>query len=483
MRDPDANADSHLDLTLSFFISSAPSNKKGHSIQCALVWFRVSRTAGEDSYPQIQKIKLDFRLCQVTIACDYRIYIRYNREKKYKRNQRKAEDSKREECIQLSLFPFFHLILFRSHRSMWRSYKAETPDFSDETQEVDLNVHGSDGSDSEQEERKSRSASVTSASSVPEAPVTLRVPTTKSNATSPTPSTGSNNFFIAGMFDGKERSNREAPPMPSTEGVEYPRAASWAAGNCTNVLNDDKGKQLFRVFLFQSLAEENLGFLEAMERLKKMKNGDEKVQFAKDTLNTYQGSINLSSGSMKALRNAINTETLDPEEMGPAIKEVKRLLENDQFPRFRRSELYLQYLEELLPRSYAEKWAQSFEGLLNNHVGRHHFRLFLRSIHAEENLRFWEAVVEFRSTRHKASAMNNLGRVILNTYLAEGTANEVFLPFGVRQVIERRIQDNNIDITLFDEAIKHVEQVLRNDPYVRFLQSAQYNTLLGKLNY
>ncbi|CAO4365701.1 unnamed protein product [Caenorhabditis nigoni] len=438
---------------------------------------------------------------------------------------------------------------------MWRSYKAETPDFSDETQEVDLNVHGSDGSDSEQEERKSRSASVTSTSSVPEAPVTLRVPTTKSNATSPTPSTGSNNFFvsftnptppelhvvfdpiitqfiggtnpilflsrlesrtrvtvsmitytisfplsprfndgvvqkgtcthevIAGMFDGKERSNREAPPMPSTEGVEYPRAASWAAGNCTNVLNDDKGKQLFRVFLFQSLAEENLGFLEAMERLKKMKNGDEKVQFAKDTLNTYQGSINLSSGSMKALRNAINTETLDPEEMGPAIKEVKRLLENDQFPRFRRSELYLQYLEELLPRSYAEKWAQSFEGLLNNHVGRHHFRLFLRSIHAEENLRFWEAVVEFRSTRHKASAMNNLGRVILNTYLAEGTANEVFLPFGVRQVIERRIQDNNIDITLFDEAIKHVEQVLRNDPYVRFLQSAQYNTLLGKLNY
>ena len=77
--------------------------------------------------------------------------------------------------------------------------------------------------------------------------------------------------------------------------------------------------------------------------------------------------------------------------------------------------------------------------------------------------------------------MNNLGRVILSTYLAEGTANEVFLPFGVRQVIERRIHDNHIDISLFDEAIKHVEQVLRNDPYVRFLQSAQYIDLLGKL--
>ncbi|EFP07497.1 CRE-RGS-3 protein [Caenorhabditis remanei] len=360
---------------------------------------------------------------------------------------------------------------------MWRSYKAETPDFSDETQEVDINVSESDESD--HEGRKSRSASVNSNNSHSN-DVTLQVPITKSAATSPTPSAGSI-YFIAGMFDGKEKVNREQPPMPTTEGVEYPRAASWAAGNCANVLNDEKGKQLFRVFLFQSLAEENLSFLEAMDKLKKMKSGDEKVAFAKEILETYQASINLSSSSMKSLRNAVASETLDMEEFAPAIKEVKRLLENDQFPRFRRSELYLQYLEELLPRNYAEKWAQSFESLLGNHVGRHHFRIFLRSIHAEENLRFWEAVVEFRSSRHKANAMNNLGRVILSTYLAEGTANEVFLPFGVRQVIERRIHDNHIDISLFDEAIKHVEQVLRNDPYVRFLQSAQYIDLLGKL--
>ena len=36
------------------------------------------------------------------------------------------------------------------------------------------------------------------------------------------------------------------------------------------------GRQLFRVFLYQSLAEENLNFLEAVEKLKKMKNSDEK---------------------------------------------------------------------------------------------------------------------------------------------------------------------------------------------------------------
>lgn len=133
-----------------------------------------------------------------------------------------------------------------------------------------------------------------------------------------------------------------------------------------------------------------------MDKLKKMKNGEEKKNFANEILTTYQSSINLSSASMKSLRNAVANDCVDMEEFNPAIKEVKRLLENDQFPRFRRSEVYLEYLQELLPRSYAEKWAQSFESLLGNHVGRHHFRLFLRSIHAEENLRFWEAVVEFR---------------------------------------------------------------------------------------
>jgi hypothetical protein len=31
----------------------------------------------------------------------------------------------------------------------------------------------------------------------------------------------------------------------------------------------------------------------------------------------------------------------------------------------------------------------SFDALLGNQVGRHHFRQFLFNVHAEENLRFW----------------------------------------------------------------------------------------------
>ena len=49
-------------------------------------------------------------------------------------------------------------------------------------------------------------------------------------------------------------------------------------------------------------------------------------------------------------------------------QEIYKLLENDQFPRFRRSPLYLGFLEELLPRSYAERWTTSFDALLGNQV-------------------------------------------------------------------------------------------------------------------
>lgn len=59
---------------------------------------------------------------------------------------------------------------------------------------------------------------------------------------------------------------------------------------------------------------------------------------------------------------------------------------------------------------------------------------------------------------------------------------QVFLPFGVRQLLEKRINEKDVDVTLFDDAIKHVEQVLKNDPYVRFLQSKEYSDLLDKLH-
>ncbi|MFH4978948.1 hypothetical protein AB6A40_005657 [Gnathostoma spinigerum] len=288
--------------------------------------------------------------------------------------------------------------------------------------------------------------------------------------------------MAAGMFDVEARTARKAPEMPSTENLDYPRAASWASGTLDDVLNDAKGVQLFRVFLHDALAEENLSFLEAIEKLHKMKDPVEKKNYVDSFWPHCSPYINISSVAMQQIKETVSSDNPDPAAFSLGIKEVKRILENDQFPRFKRSDIYVSFLEKLLPRAYAEKWATSFEALLGNQIGRHYFRRFLRNIRAEENLRFWEAIIEFKQTKNMSGAMLNMGRNIQRQYLVEGTHNEVFLPFGVRQLIEKKINDKEVDITLFDDAIKHVEQVLRNDPYVRFLQSAEYNELLAKLH-
>uniref|UniRef100_A0A8R1XN21 RGS domain-containing protein n=1 Tax=Onchocerca volvulus TaxID=6282 RepID=A0A8R1XN21_ONCVO len=280
------------------------------------------------------------------------------------------------------------------------------------------------------------------------------------------------------IFDVNLKVARQAPELPSIDGIEYPRAASWASESLNNVLKDEKGRQLFRVFLHDSLAEENLSFIESFEKFKRMTSPAEKKQYVQEFFQKYSPYVNLSSVKIK---ETAAQDDPDPAAFLLAVKEVNRLLESDQFPRFKRSDVYINFLEKVMPRAYADKWATSFEALVGNQVGRYYFRYFLRNIHAEENLRFWEAVIEFKQTINKSTAMLNMGRNIRKQYLVEGTANEIFLPFGLRQIIDSRIEANDVDSTLFDEAIKHIEQVLKNDPYVRFLQSNEYSDLLTKL--
>uniref|UniRef100_A0AAF5PXV2 RGS domain-containing protein n=1 Tax=Wuchereria bancrofti TaxID=6293 RepID=A0AAF5PXV2_WUCBA len=287
--------------------------------------------------------------------------------------------------------------------------------------------------------------------------------------------------MAASIFDFNSKVNRHAPELPSTDGIEYPRAAAWASESLNNVLKDEKGRQLFRVFLHDSLAEENLSFIESYEKFKHMTSPADKKQYIQEFFEKYSPYVNLSSVALQKIKETAAEDDPNPTAFLPAVKEVNRLLENDQFPRFKRSDVYINFLEKVMPRSYADKWATSFEALVGNQVGRYYFRYFLRNIHAEENLRFWEAVIEYKQTKNKSTAMLNMGRNIQKQYLVEGTTNEIFLPFGLRQVIDNRIETKDVDSTLFDEAVKHVEQVLKNDPYVRFLQSTEYNDLLVKL--
>lgn len=43
------------------------------------------------------------------------------------------------------------------------------------------------------------------------------------------------------MFEGDSHSNRPVPQMPTTEGIEYPRAASWSSSTVAEIMRDPLG--------------------------------------------------------------------------------------------------------------------------------------------------------------------------------------------------------------------------------------------------
>jgi len=52
------------------------------------------------------------------------------------------------------------------------------------------------------------------------------------------------------MFDPGARSARPAPEMPSVEGIEYPRAASWSSSTVMEIMRDSLGRQVFQFLFF-----------------------------------------------------------------------------------------------------------------------------------------------------------------------------------------------------------------------------------------
>jgi hypothetical protein len=86
--------------------------------------------------------------------------------------------------------------------------------------------------------------------------------------------------------------------MPTTDDIEYPRAASWSSSTVSEILRDSLGRQVFRCFLFESLAEENLLFIEAIEQLNKEKDHTKIRNGIRELLDKYGQYINLSSTAM-----------------------------------------------------------------------------------------------------------------------------------------------------------------------------------------
>lgn len=127
------------------------------------------------------------------------------------------------------------------------------------------------------------------------------------------------------------------------------------------------GRQVFRCFLHECLAEENLLFIDEVEKLRKEKDLDKVRKGIQDMLDKYDTYVNLSNVAMcvsftekihkpgtsirllelpfQKLKEAARGEQPVQKALEIAYKEVYKFLEFDQFPRFRRSDTYKDFVQ------------------------------------------------------------------------------------------------------------------------------------------
>ncbi|KAH7698478.1 RGS-3 protein [Aphelenchoides avenae] len=145
------------------------------------------------------------------------------------------------------------------------------------------------------------------------------------------------------LFNVEKKIERKAPKIPSI--TEASRLVSWRNCTCDDIMSDPVGRQVFRCFLHECLAEENLMFVEEVEKLKKEKDLDKVRKGIQDMLDKYDSYINLSNVALCKLKEAAKGEQPAQKALETAYKEVYKFLELDQFPRFRRSDTYQDFVK------------------------------------------------------------------------------------------------------------------------------------------
>ncbi|XP_059153594.1 regulator of G-protein signaling 3-like isoform X2 [Physella acuta] len=123
----------------------------------------------------------------------------------------------------------------------------------------------------------------------------------------------------------------------------------------------------------------------------------------------------------------------------------------------------------------AQEWSKSFESLLFDKTGLELFRGFLMSEHSDENIEFWIACENYKSTR-SSKQLPALANKIFNDYVAVQSKREINLDSKTRNLTFESVTSNPNRQT-FDEAQRRVQALMEKDSYRRFLESEVYQDL------
>lgn len=123
----------------------------------------------------------------------------------------------------------------------------------------------------------------------------------------------------------------------------------------------------------------------------------------------------------------------------------------------------------------AQEWSKSFENLLFDKTGLELFRGFLMSEHSDENIEFWIACENYKSTK-SSKQLPSLANKIFNDFVAVQSKREINLDSKTRHMTFESVTLNPNRQT-FDEAQRRVQALMEKDSYRRFLESEVYQDL------
>ncbi|XP_077581234.1 regulator of G-protein signaling 18 [Stigmatopora nigra] len=125
----------------------------------------------------------------------------------------------------------------------------------------------------------------------------------------------------------------------------------------------------------------------------------------------------------------------------------------------------------------ALQWSTSFEELMKNADGVETFSEFLHSEFSEENLEFWLACEEFKTSDSDKKLMSK-AKNIYTVFIQSDAPKEVNIDYRSKMVIQKNLSQPTS--SCFEEAQMKVYSLMKKDSYPRFLHSDLYLRLTSK---
>ncbi|KAG1931919.1 regulator of G-protein signaling 18 [Pimephales promelas] len=122
----------------------------------------------------------------------------------------------------------------------------------------------------------------------------------------------------------------------------------------------------------------------------------------------------------------------------------------------------------------AMSWSDSFEELLSHSDGVEVFTRFLRTEFSEENIEFWLACEDFKTTE-SATKLKTKAKQIHAIFIDKEAPKEINIDHSTKAAIEKNILQPTT--SCFNVAQDKIYSLMKRDCYPRFLTSDIYLTL------